>query len=165
MKEPAVKSEMAFQIRRATVEDAEALTKIAIRSKAYWGYSDEFMEAFKPELIVKGEYISNAPVFVVMAKDGVIAGFAGMSGPGLNPELIFLFVDPPYIGKGCGALLWQNTLNEARMHGWKSFEIVSDPNAVNFYLNHGAKYVGDKKFSVIPNRSVPLLRFCFNEGI
>lgn len=33
-------------IVKATVADAKVLTKIALQSKAFWGYSDELIESW-----------------------------------------------------------------------------------------------------------------------
>jgi hypothetical protein len=44
--------------RRAAVQDIEALSELVIRSKASNGYSDEFMQAFMPELIVRPDIVA-----------------------------------------------------------------------------------------------------------
>jgi hypothetical protein len=37
-------------IRPAQADEVEALTALALRSKAHWGYDDAFMEACRAEL-------------------------------------------------------------------------------------------------------------------
>ena len=51
-----------LRIRAATSEDAAAITSLAFRSKAHWGYSLEFMAACKDELTYTGKMI-DAPQF------------------------------------------------------------------------------------------------------
>lgn len=148
---------MNIVIRKARAEDAEPLTGLAFRSKAHWGYPEAFMKAFAPELVITGAYLASAPVFVAEV-EGAMAGFAGLSAPGLPPELIFLFIDPPFIGRGCGDALWLRSLEEARLLRWKDFTIVSDPHAERFYIKRGASRVGEKAFPSAPDRVVPVLR-------
>ena len=37
-----------LRFRRARPEEAEAITRLALRSKRHWDYSDEFIEAMTP---------------------------------------------------------------------------------------------------------------------
>ena len=45
----------SITLQEAVLDDAECLSRIAIRSKAYWGYSAEFMDACIEELRTKYE--------------------------------------------------------------------------------------------------------------
>lgn len=40
----------SVSIRPATPDEALAITRVALRSKAYWGYSTDFMESARSEL-------------------------------------------------------------------------------------------------------------------
>lgn len=139
-----------ISIRKALPGEGASLTELSVRSKSYWGYSKEFMNAFMPELIISEDYLTSAPVFVALQDDKIVA-FAGLSRKEADPELVFLFVEPDCIGKGFGELLWQKSLEEAKKLEWKSFSIICDPNAENFYLKLGAVRVGEKVFAVIPD--------------
>jgi len=44
---------MVIKIRDAVPNEAEHLSDIAMRSKAYWGYSDAFLEKCRDELSVQ----------------------------------------------------------------------------------------------------------------
>ena len=46
-------------IRSARVQEAKEISALAMRSKAYWGYSKEFMEACREELTVTPEHINS----------------------------------------------------------------------------------------------------------
>jgi len=44
-----------MKIRTASLGDAPLISSLATRSKAYWGYPDEFMQACQDELKVSDE--------------------------------------------------------------------------------------------------------------
>jgi N-acetylglutamate synthase-like GNAT family acetyltransferase len=146
-------------VRRATASDAHVLTALALRSKSHWGYSAALMRVFEPELVITEDYLSRAPVFVAET-NGQLVGFAGLSIEAETPELVHLFVEPEYIGKGYGAILWQIAVEEARALKWDSFQIIADPNAESFYVTQGAQRVGEKESSALPGRRLPVLKYC-----
>ncbi|MBV8638250.1 MAG: hypothetical protein JO322_09210 [Candidatus Eremiobacteraeota bacterium] len=45
-------------IRNARPNEAALLTKLALRSKRAWGYSEEFMTAIMPDMIVHERYLT-----------------------------------------------------------------------------------------------------------
>lgn len=129
------------------------LTDLILRSKGYWGYTPDFLKSVEKELTVTQDYFKNAISFVLQYRDEVV-GIVGLSIK--KDELEFLFVEPTYIGKGFGRLLWEKILSEIQTKGIKSFKILSDPGAETFYLKMGAKRIGMAKSSV---RMLPLLEF------
>jgi GNAT superfamily N-acetyltransferase len=149
-------SQDGLSVRRGAIEDAAALTALAIRSKAHWGYPDSLMQLFRAELVISEGYLSAATVLVAEVIDRVV-GFAGFSLSGTAPELQYLFVEPEFIGNGCGKILWQKAVEEARAMGWSSFSIVADPNAESFYVKQGAIRTGETKTSASPERKLPVL--------
>lgn len=142
--------------RSARPEDAVALTTIALRSKAHWGYSNEFMQACKNELTVTPQACSSGLVMTI-EQDGVMAGFYQLAGQPPKGKLDALFVDPPAIGKGIGGALFQEAVRHARRLGFTSLSIHSDPHAEAFYLHMGAKRVGESPSTSIPGRTLPIL--------
>ncbi|WP_231560081.1 hypothetical protein [Bacillus badius] len=44
-------------IRKAKCEDSDLLSNLAYRSKAHWGYFEEFLQKCKDDLTVTKEYI------------------------------------------------------------------------------------------------------------
>lgn len=140
-------------IRHPKESEALVLTKLILRSKAYWGYSEEFLKSVEKELTVTEHYLKNAVAFVAEL-DSKIVGIVGLSLK--KDELEFLFIEPDYIGKGLGKLLWNKFLSEIRSQGITSFKILSDPGAEPFYQRMGAKRIGMAKSSV---RMLPLLEF------
>ena len=68
----------AKAVIRAAREDEHALlTDLALRSKAHWGYSEQFMADCADELTISEEDIREHPFFVV-EKRGDVIGFCGL---------------------------------------------------------------------------------------
>lgn len=141
-------------IRKAKKEDSKRLSDLAYKSKAYWGYSEEFLEKCKDDLTVTERYIESHPVYVVEESDEVI-GFYSLSIT--ERKLDALFIDPNYIGKGIGKLLWSHLLQQAKQLHIEDFTIDSDPYAEAFYLKMGAERIGEIQSTVFPERRLPLL--------
>ncbi len=140
----------------AQPEDATVLTDIAFRSKAHWGYSSEFMEACRHELVVTCQDCESGLIGVVR-EDGKLAGFYQLAGTPPKGKLDDLFVDPAHIGKGLGGTLFRAALEHARRLGFTILSIHSDPHAEAFYLHMGATKIGELPSGSIPGRTLPLL--------
>ena len=131
-------------IRPARTDDADLLSDLAFRSKAHWGYSDDFMAACRRELTVTAEQI-DAPQFsfFVCVSDGSVAGFHALERiSSAIAELEALFVAPERIGRGFGTALIEHAIETARRMGASTLVIQGDSNAENFYLAAGARCTG-----------------------
>jgi GNAT superfamily N-acetyltransferase len=144
-------------LRTAKPSEATTLSELALRSKAHWGYSDEFMAACKNELVITPEECASG-LLVVAEQDHTLAGFYLLAGKPPAGALDDLFVDPALISKGVGGKLFQAAAEHARELGYASLDIHSDPHAEAFYLHMGAKKIGERPSRSIPGRSLPLLR-------
>jgi GrpB-like predicted nucleotidyltransferase (UPF0157 family)/N-acetylglutamate synthase-like GNAT family acetyltransferase len=145
-------------IRRAERREAGALSELALRSKAYWGYDARFLAACRAELSVHPADIERRRVTV--AEDGGwIVGFYALRGASPEGELSLLFVEPDRIGTGIGRMLWQHCVVTAARVGLWQIRIESDPFAEGFYTAMGAVLVGDAASHSIPDRRLPLLSF------
>src|SRR5215510_11802186 len=80
-------------IREGRPDEAEELTELILRSKAYWGYSDEFMARVRTELVLRADQVV-AHRTLVSEVDGRAAGVATVTGTPPHGELDLLFVDP-----------------------------------------------------------------------
>lgn len=143
-------------VRAPQINESIVLTKLILRSKAHWGYSKDFMKSVEKELSVNETYLKNAIAFVAES-EGKIIGFVGLSLK--RDEIEFLFIDPDYIGKGVGKILWDKIISKSQSVGIRSFKILSDPDAQPFYEKMGAKQIGMAKSSV---RMLPLLEYTLN---
>lgn len=143
-------------IRAARAAEAGVLSELAFRSKAYWGYSAEFMEACREELSISDEDLARGPTYV-LELDGHPVGFYSLLSlaPG-RAELGHLFVDPDALRCGHGRRLLAHACGEARRRGWDVLVIRGDPNAVAFYERCGAVRIGWAASASIPGRSLPL---------
>ena len=148
----------AQQIRAALPQDSQPLTALALRSKAHWGYSQEFMEACRQELSQSREKV-NAPQFYFFVSEiaGTITGFYALEQ--LFPtefELEALFVEPDWIGRGIGRLLMEHAKAKALSLGGRLIYIQADPNAAGFYKAMGGILTSQKESASVPGRFLPL---------
>lgn len=161
--EPNAAATSPVRIRPALADEAEALTTLALRSKAYWGYDAAFMRACVPALTISPARIAVEP-FCVAEAGGQVVGFAGLRIAGADAELTDLFVEPGAIGRGYGRHLWRHAIGVARAHGARWLRIESDPFAEAFYRAMGAERIGEAPSDAIPGRSLPLLRYDLTES-
>ncbi|MDH5232895.1 MAG: GNAT family N-acetyltransferase [Gammaproteobacteria bacterium] len=147
-----------IKLRKATGTDAADLSHLAMRSKAYWGYSSAFMQACRQELCVDQVMINDATsLFIVAEVDTSMVGFYALeaiSSPVI--ELGFLFVEPAKIRCGIGQQLIEHAKQRAKELGAKTLLIQGDPHAKGFYCAMGAKPIGQRESASIPGRFLPL---------
>jgi GNAT superfamily N-acetyltransferase len=147
-----------ISFRAAVPEDAAALSRLAFKSKAHWGYDIDFMRRCKPELTYSPAQIEQPGYrFQVCEQAGRPVGFYALElkGEGRG-ELEALFVSPDSIGKGIGRSLVDKAKEEARSLGIDVVVIQGDPNAEAFYLGVGAVAAGYRESASIPGRFLPL---------
>ncbi len=145
-------------IQPANPDCAEAISELALQSKGYWGYPDEFLAQCKSELTVTREDIENPNVqYVVALLDRLIVGFYALEQ--ISPqdfELDALYVKPEFIGKSIGRRLIQHALDWVKVSEGKNLLIQGDPNAEKFYLAMGGVKCGQRESGSIPGRYLPL---------
>ena len=144
------------KIRKAKVEDVTTLTEIAFKAKGYWGYSDDFMKAWKNALTITVDDIQSKVIYL-LEDDMAIKGFYCLCIE--TNELETLFVAPTYIGQGLGKRLWNDILLKAKEYKLSSFQFKSDPNEYEFYIKMGAKRIIYVESTVIPGRIYPLMEY------
>src|SRR5690606_25317439 len=145
------------KIRPARPDEAALITDIAMRSKAYWGYDDHFMETFRPELTVHPHQIERDHV-VVAETGGRIAGFLHLRPENDETlELVSLFIDTWAIRQGFGQMLWDYAIAYARGHGYRQVTLESDPNAEPFYRRQGAVETGRRESTLMPGRVLNIM--------
>ncbi len=141
----------APNIRRAQVDDAPALSKLAEMSKRHWGYDDAFVSATIEEIAVTEEQIRRDSCFVAEV-DGIAIGFYLLEQASLER----MFVSPEFIGQGVGRALMEHLQTHAREQGLTRIEIISDPNAADFYRRMGAIESGLFDSQFVPGRQLPV---------
>lgn len=139
-------------IRPAAIGDIDALTDLALRSKAWWGYDETFIEKCRDELTLTTERIAVEDIRVA-EMDGVIIGFVSV----MDGSLEDLFVEPDRIGAGTGSALFEVAKTITRDDGHRTLRIEADPNAARWYRSKGAIDIGEIPSGSIPGRMLPLL--------
>ena len=155
-------------IREAISDDAGFLSNLAMRSKAHWGYSTEFMEACVDELRVSSANIEKGDFhYVVAVIDEEVVGFYQLEGlSGDEIEMGALFVDPDHIGTGVGKALIERAKRHAVNLGASKLNIQGDPNAEKFYRSAGGAPTGSKESESIPGRFLPTFQISLsNENV
>jgi len=149
---------MHTTIRRATGEDADALTALAMLSKRSNGYDDAFMAACVPELRVTPAMLDAHAYWV--AEDGAPCGFIGLrvDPDGTTGEVAALYIHPGRQGRGIGRMLWRELEGAARAQGIPSLRLDADPHAEAFYRGLGFVTVGRAPSGSIPGRTLPHMR-------
>ena len=147
-------------IRPAVPDEAGYLSDLALRSKAYWGYSLEFMESCRSELTVDPKRIlSDEFDYVVAVDKETVVGFYAIEAVSSTVfELEALFVEPDRIGCGIGRLLVQHAVRNVADKGGETLVIQGDPNATKFYSAAGARHIGSRESESIPGRFLPLFQ-------
>jgi GNAT superfamily N-acetyltransferase len=146
-------------IRRATLGELAALSELAFRSKAHWGYSPSFMAACRNELTVREEQLALAFVKLAFVNPAAppIAGFYALSVlDAERTELDFLFVEPWAMRRGYGRELLSHACDKTRELGRSSMLIQGDPHALRFYEAAGAVQIGSRASESIWGRDLPL---------
>jgi len=117
------------------------LRDILIKSKGYWGYSEEQLAIWRSNLVFEKKYISQNTVKLII-KESKIIGFFAITRNKVD-LLDHLWLLPEAIGKGIGNLVFKQILKECNALGISEFFIISDPDAQGFYEKKGAKQVGE----------------------
>jgi GNAT superfamily N-acetyltransferase len=137
-------SEPQVHIRPARPDEGDRLRELASASKGHWGYEPEQIRRW-----VEGGDFSPAGlrgklVFVADANGDAVA-WAAVIPKGEVMWLEDMWVDPPWIGKGLGSLLFDHALALAREHGARSMEWEAEPHAVGFYQRVGGRHLRDSE--------------------
>ena len=151
---------MSTNIRSAIPAEARQLSDLAMRSKAYWGYTREFMEACREELTVTSARILDRgfDYRVVVIGDDIAGYYALEELSEAEFELEALFIEPAYIGRGLGRLLVEHAISNVADKGGDTLIIQGDPNATEFYAAVGAQHIGDRESGSVPGRLLPLFQ-------
>ena len=147
-------------IRRATGDDADALTDLAHRAKAHWGYPASWMRQWDPQLTIIPGYLEAHDVWLA-ERDGVIVGMCALEDRGARWNLEHVWVEPAAHGGGIGRALVMEALAEARRRHPGVVELLADPYASGFYERLGARRAGDVPAPMpgARNRTLPKFEF------
>jgi GNAT superfamily N-acetyltransferase len=151
-------------IRQARADDAEKLTALALRSKASWGYSEEFMAACREELTLTAARLDAWDVWVAVVNDepaGMIA--LRLEADAAKAEIEDFFVEPELQGRGIGRALASAALAACRQKGVQFVRVDADPNAEAMYRRIGFQCIGRAPSGSIPGRTLPRMELRLDE--
>jgi N-acetylglutamate synthase-like GNAT family acetyltransferase len=143
-------------IIEVTLEDAEALTNIALESKAIWDYTEEQVESWREDLTITDDRIRKCKFYKFLQGEHIV-GFHGVSLSSETTVIEFLFVSPKFIGNKIGHRLLEHVFYLSRKKGVKEIIVLSDPNAQSFYEKYGFKKFKAEESS-IKGRFLPWLK-------
>lgn len=145
-------------IRQAKTCESEVLTDIAAASEAYWGYDENFMKNYKAIYKVTDEFIISNPTFVIEDNDKII-GFYSIIRSDKEISVEYFYIEPKNVGKGYGKILWSHMTAYCKEQGISEIELVTSPQAKEFYIKMGAKLLGEVDSLVIKDRKIPKLTY------
>jgi GNAT superfamily N-acetyltransferase len=138
---------LELELRRASPDDAKALTALAIAAKSHWGYPERWMQIWRPELTFDPEYFEVNESWAASIEDQLVGFYTLLEKDG-NAWLENLWVIPDQMGHGVGSLLFKHALRLSKKKGYKILRFESDPNAVGFYTKLGAHQIGERQSEV-----------------
>jgi GNAT superfamily N-acetyltransferase len=147
------------KIVAAQGHQAPAISALALRSKAHWGYDQAFMQQVKDELTYQPKDLLNNPTFVATEDEQLLGFYQLIRLDGQRAELEALFVDPAHLGQGIGQRLFEHMAQHCVELGFSAVEIQSDPFAKGFYLHMGCVQTGSRPAASISGRELPLLSY------
>ena len=147
---------MPLTIRPPTVDELSGLSDLCFRSKAIWGYDEEFMKACRGELSLEPRDLELTSI-AVAEHGGKPIGVAQLKVVDDEADLLKLFVDPNALRSGTGKALLAWATDVARKLGATRLTIEADPDAAPFYRRMGAYDVGQAPSGSVTRRMLPKL--------
>jgi ribosomal protein S18 acetylase RimI-like enzyme len=120
-------------IRRATLDDAPAISALFARARDEMAYLPRIPDDVRPRL---GAMFLERTEIWVAEEDGHVIGFAGVA----DDELTHLYTDPPAQNRGIGTALLDHvkSLRPERLELWV---FQHNQGARRFYERHGFRLV------------------------
>lgn len=147
-----------MNIIRARAQHISEMNEVILSAKGHWGYSQEMMDVWLPDLIVD-EVVLASRHFWVLENEGRIAGVFSISVDAEQCcELEDFWVLPELMGKGAGRIMFGFIQNWLQIQQLSELVIVSDPHAKGFYERMGAEEVGYQP-SLPEGRKLPVMRY------
>lgn len=161
---PAERTGAVQEFLRPAVEvELAELSALALRSKGYWGYDADFLEACRQELTITPDRLAREVITVATGLGGATVGYSALVLDQPTAELTDLFVEPVAVGSGMGALLFARAQSDALAAGACSVQIEADPYAAAWYRRRGARDIGTVPSGSITGRILPLLEIDLGE--
>lgn len=151
---------MCFELRKATLQDRDALETLISRSARQLGAQDYTAEqiegALRGAFGVDTQLIQDGTYFVVESESRIVGcggwsrrrtlfggdSHAERSAAELNPrvepgKIRAFFVDPEHVRKGIGTAILKRCEDDARSFGFLRLELMATLPGVRLYARHG----------------------------
>jgi GNAT superfamily N-acetyltransferase len=142
------------RIRPARPDEGWLLRDIEIASKAYWRYSDRFMDRFARVVSMSPEFVKKHEVWVLEDDEAQVIGFHGLIHRGKLVLLDHLWLLPGHIGAGHGRRLFEHAGERARAAGGERLEWSAEPHAIGFYEHMGGRYLREETGKLDDRRKI-----------
>jgi predicted N-acetyltransferase YhbS len=155
------------RIRQARVDEATALTQIAVRATKNDGYDESAISRFMPGLNINLALIAAGLVFVAEDDQSSLQGYVALRPMGW-PGLILLdsiFVDPDRSRSGVGTQLFATAVEHSRKMAGSVILVYSSPHSVDFYARLGAIRIGTAPFVFSPDVQLTLFAFTIAQSV
>lgn len=151
-------------IVKAHISDAKKLTEIALKSKAFWGYSNTQIESWRDDLTITQKMFDEWTIYKYLINKDIV-GFYILNRVNVRTSILeFLFISPKFIKQGLGKKLLLHAIEKCKKESCAIINVLSDPNAEAFYAKHGFKIIAQIESSV-PGRFLPEMEFEIEENM
>jgi GNAT superfamily N-acetyltransferase len=131
-------------IRPARTDEGARLKEIAVDAKGFWGYEPGKVREWADKGDFSPQRLRELTVFV--AESGAQAiGWCSLIPKDDVGWLEDLWIEPEWVGKGVGSLLFRQAAAHAKELGAKRLEWEAEPNAIGFYEKMGGRYVRESE--------------------
>lgn len=135
---------LEIKVRTPRPREGERLSTIAIASKSHWGYDLRRVHQWA-EL---GDFSDEGPrkreVYVAESAREVV-GWTALIPTGEVCWLDDLWIDPAWMGRRVGTLLFQRAATRGRALGAIRMEWEAERHAIGFYEKMGGRYLRDSE--------------------
>ena len=147
---------LLLKIRPPRIDELTGLSDLCFRSKAVWGYDENFMEACRGELSFEPRDLELTPI-AVAELNGKSIGVVQVKVVDGEADLLKLFVEPSALRSGTGKALFAWAIDVVKKLGATRLTIEADPDAAPFYRRMGAIDVGQAPSGSVRGRMLPKL--------
>lgn len=130
-----------MDIKLAELIDIPEMNILIEKAKRHWGYSDELMTIWLPDLLISSEDYTNRLFWKMSVNEEMLGVFSVSIIDDNYCELEDFWLHPLAIGKGLGGEMFQFVIRYLKKIKSKVLIINADPNAEGFYLRMGAERI------------------------
>ncbi len=145
-----------LQLGPAAETDIDDINTVILAAKRHWGYSEELISLWLPDMVVDTKRLQIRQFWVVRSEVSIVGVLSLAETDTTEAELEDLWVLPDYMGMGIGRQMMTFVLGYMRQACISRLKIVAEPNAEGFYRKMGAERIGWQP-SIPPGRMLPVM--------